>query len=235
MTAWQLEDARTLQDAAEGTLRPGGLSLTRQALDLCRFVPGSRILDAGCGTGATLRHLASRGRLSVFGIDSSASLLAEACRHPQRPPLLRGELESLPLASQSLDGIICECTLSQTKVSAVLAEFSRVLRPGGRLIISDLYRKLAQTNRAGGSGRKAPLATREQGIARLRAAQFETLHWQDRSRELKQLAVRLVMAPGACLDNLFGWSRPGSANPNPACADWQAVGYQLLIAERVSL
>ncbi|GAB6194120.1 class I SAM-dependent methyltransferase [Desulfocastanea catecholica] len=236
MTEWQLKKSRTLLDAAEGTLRPGGVGLTTEALEVCRFAQGSRILDAGCGTGVTVRHLSSRENYKVFGIDRSPSLLAEACSQAHRPVLICGDLESLPFANQSFDGIICECTLSQTRVSAVLAQFGRVLRPGGALILTDLYRKRTPKSPLSGFKERDSLATKDQTIDLLKTAQFQTTHWQDRTGDLKQLAFRLIMAPGACLDNLFGWSRQsGDAQEQALRNDWQSLGYQLLIARRMTI
>ena len=157
---------------------------------------GSRILDAGCGTGVTVQHVSSRGDYQVFGIDRSPSLLAEAGSQGHRPGLIRGDLESLPFADQSFDGIICECTLSQTRGSAVLAEFGRVLRPGGALILTDLYRRRAPECPLSGTKERDFLATKDQTMDLLQAARFETIHWQDRTADLKQLAFRLIMAPG---------------------------------------
>jgi arsenite methyltransferase len=235
MTDWQLKKSRTLQDAAEGTLRPGGLGLTTEALEICRFAQGSRILDAGCGTGVTVQHLSSRGNHEVFGIDRSTSLLAEARSQGHRPVLICGDLELLPFANQSFDGIICECTISQTRASEVLAEFGRVLRPGGSLILTDLYRKRTPISPLSDAKERDSLVTKDQTMELLKAAHFETTHWQDRTGDLKQLAFRLIMAPGACLDNLLGWSRQsGDAQERALQSDWQSLGYQLLIARRMT-
>lgn len=149
--------------------------------------------------------------------------------------LICGDLESLPLANQSFDGIICECTFSQTRAREVLAEFGRVLRPGGSLILTDLYRKRTPKNPLSDSKERDILATKDQTMDLLKAAQFETTHWQDRTGDLKQLAFRLIMAPGACLDNLLGWSRQsGDAQEQALQSDWQSLGYQLLIARRMT-
>jgi SAM-dependent methyltransferase len=235
MTDWKLENSTPLQTAAGGTLRPGGISLTEQAIRTCDFAPGSRILDAGCGTAVTTRQLSKHGQLSVFGIDRSASLLGEARNQSQKLPLVRGELEKLPFARQSFDGIICECTLSQTGATSVLGEFARVLRPGGLLILSDLYLKLARQNPLTESAGGPSLATKRQTVELLQAAHFKMTHWQDRTGDLKQLAVRLILAPGACLDNLFGWSRQsGGAQEQTHRSHWETIGYHLLIARRMA-
>lgn len=116
-------------------LRPGGTSLTRRGLDLCAFASGARVLDMGCGPGASLGVLAGAG-LRALGLDISPVLLAEA---RESAPALRADMAALPLKAESLDGIVCECVLSLADdKAAVLRECARTLRPGGRLLLCDL-------------------------------------------------------------------------------------------------
>lgn len=101
--------------------------------------------------------------------------------------------------------------------------------------MTDLYRKRTPKNPLSDSKERDILATKDQTMDLLKAAQFETTHWQDRTGDLKQLAFRLIMAPGACLDNLLGWSRQsGDAQEQALQSDWQSLGYQLLIARRMT-
>ena len=227
---WNLPDAGVLLDAAEDTLRPGGLGLTEYALECCNFPLGSSILDAGCGTAATARHLVKAGRFSAVGVDRSPTLLAEARRLCPQVPLICADLERLPLAAASFDGVVCECVLSQTSGHEVISELRRVLRPDGYLILTDLYRK------TGGPAATSPmelLATREQTVDLLEAAGFETVLWEDRTAELKQLALRLIMASGSSQGNLSGWSRQLRCLSEPAAsAWWRGVGYHLIISRR---
>ncbi|HWQ10656.1 MAG TPA: methyltransferase domain-containing protein, partial [Holophaga sp.] len=128
LAPYEREDVRR---ATGETLRPGGLALTERALALCGFAAGARVLDLGCGTGATLARLAQAG-LRVLGLDVSASLLALA--RERRAPLVSGRAEALPLAGDSLDGVFCECVLSAVAdPEATVAEIARVLRPRGVL------------------------------------------------------------------------------------------------------
>jgi arsenite methyltransferase len=231
LSQWTLENSRNLLDAAEGTLRPGGLRLTEQALDLCDLAPGSRILDAGCGSAATTRHLARVHKMSAIGLDRSPSLLG-AARHQDRVlPLICAELENLPFTDHSFDGVICECVLSQTRAAEVLSELGRVLRPGGLLIISDLYRqKVSAPDDLGQAGADS-LATKGQTLNLLDAAQFEVTHWQDRTGDLKNLAVRLILAADSGQDNLQHWSRQsGCSHTTETCGLRPDVGYHLLVA-----
>lgn len=225
---WSLEKTSTLRQVGGGPLRPGGLSLTEEALAACDFAPGSRVLDAGCGTGDTLRHLNSMHSLTVFGIDRSQSLLAAARHQASELSLTRGTLEELPYANQSFDGIFCECTLSHTREAQVLTEFARVLRPQGHLVLTDLYHRLPS-----GELTNAP-PTKHEISALLAAADFQLSLWQDRSRDLKRLAVELVMSSGTCADNLCSWAPKTSVFHQTSHNDLKSIGYYLLVARKLN-
>lgn len=176
------------------TLRPGGLDLTRRAVDICALAPGSVVLDVGCGTGATARLLASQG-LAVLALDSSAELLAGASG-PGVTALL-GRAEALPLAAASMDAVFCECVLSVTgRPATVLAEAARVLRPGGALALSDLYLREDRTpQRAQAVGDCLAGALPWVGLsALLSRAGFVVELFEDHSRLLAEMAARLVFA-----------------------------------------
>ena len=240
---WTLSEAGDLLEAADNTLRPGGLELTEYALGFCDFPDGSRILDAGCGTAATARHITKAGRLSAVGVDRSPTLLAEARRLCPQLPLVLAELEQLPFADCSFDGVTCECVLSQTDAAGVLSGFGRILRPGGFLILSDLYRK-TERGAAEGSTMDCPsgpsesstaemLATKKETVNLLENAGFETVLWEDRTADLKRLALRLIMAPGSSSGNLNGWCRQIGCSKEPTeAAWWRGVGYHLIVARK---
>jgi SAM-dependent methyltransferase len=170
-------------------LRPGGTALTDRALAACALPPGARLLDVGCGTGATLEHLAGLGYRAA-GLDPSELLLERARRRNPRLELVRGRAERLPWPERSLDGVLCECVLSLLEQPGrALDEFRRVLRPGGHLVLSDLYRR-----GAAGSG----LAGRAELEDQLAARGFRLLLWEDHTRALQELAARMVLAsPGS--------------------------------------
>ncbi|MFP3466482.1 class I SAM-dependent methyltransferase [Leifsonia sp. SIMBA_070] len=108
-------------------------------VELAGEVTGRRILDAGCGSGPILSDLRERGAL-VTGIDGSSGMLEQARqRLGAGTELLVADLaEPLPFANGSFDDVIASQVLHYLKDWApTLTEFRRVLRPGGRLIVSE--------------------------------------------------------------------------------------------------
>jgi SAM-dependent methyltransferase len=99
-------------------------------------------LDAACGTGRFAEFLARRGH-EVIGVDSSPDMLALARRRVPEGEFHLGELDRLPLPDDSVDVIVCALALDHVpRLEPVLAEFARVLRPGGDLVISDVHHEL---------------------------------------------------------------------------------------------
>ncbi len=227
---FEREDFRRV---AGETLRPGGLDLTRRALDLCPGLgaalgPGALALDLGCGPGATARLLASRG-VRVLALDSSPAML-EAAAQAAGPGVLplQGRAEALPLPPACLDAVFCECALSATgKTDAVLAEAARTLKPSGLLALSDLYLRGPSAASAGAAQAKGgdclSGALPEAALRKaLDAAGLDVLIFEDHSRLLAELAGRLIFA-GVSACGLGGARAPGNgARP----------GYFLCLARR---
>jgi SAM-dependent methyltransferase len=99
-------------------------------------------LDAACGTGRFAAYLAGKGH-RVIGVDTSPDMLEHARRRVPSGEFHLGRLESLPLPDNSVDVIVCALALVHVRdLQPVLAEFARVLRPGGDLVISDVHHEL---------------------------------------------------------------------------------------------
>jgi ubiquinone/menaquinone biosynthesis C-methylase UbiE len=99
-------------------------------------------LDAACGTGRFAEFLARRGHRAI-GVDSSPDMLAHARRRVPDGEFHLAELDRLPLPDDCADVIVCALALVHVpRLQPVLAEFARVLRPGGDLIISDIHPEL---------------------------------------------------------------------------------------------
>jgi 2-polyprenyl-6-hydroxyphenyl methylase/3-demethylubiquinone-9 3-methyltransferase len=103
---------------------------------------GQDWLDAGCGSGTMARYLAGAGA-RVLAVDAAEEMITMARRLAEQElaTQLRFEhittIADLPLADQSFDGILCSSVLEYVSdPAACLAEFARVLRPRGRLVIS---------------------------------------------------------------------------------------------------
>jgi arsenite methyltransferase len=188
-----------LREALGDVLRPGGLTLTDEALAASGLSPGARVLDVGCGAGATMAHLRGRHGLAATGIDASAVLLTAGRSREPALPLVLARGERLPIRDGLLDAVLAECSLSvMADVDAALAEFRRVLKPGGRLLLADLYARTPDgaaqpTARQTASCLRGALS-RAQITAKLAEQGFDLVIWQDRSDALKVLAARLILA-----------------------------------------
>ncbi len=86
--------------------------MTGRAVEFCHFPSEARLLDVGCGSGATVEFLRNHYKLDASGVDVSTRLLREGKLHDNTLPLARASAEHLPYANGSLDGVLCECVLS---------------------------------------------------------------------------------------------------------------------------
>jgi SAM-dependent methyltransferase len=206
-----------LRDGAGEPLRPGGLALTRELIDRADFQAGDTVADVGCGLGASTRLLRERG-VAAIGVDVVVPFGADG--RDDAPPFVVADAARLPFADESLDGVLSECSLSLTADRArTLAEWRRALRLGGRLALSDVYRR-----DAGGAGR---IATREALCADVAAAGYRVDRFEDRSDALKSWAARFIFAFGS-LDALWG----GDYAVEGGSGGKARLGYALLIATK---
>jgi SAM-dependent methyltransferase len=107
---------------------------------------GERVLDLGSGGGIDVLLSAKRvgptGR--AFGLDMTDEMLALAQRNAAEAnatnvEFLRGRIEAIPLPAGSIDVVISNCVVNlAADKPAVFAEIARVLRPGGRIGITDI-------------------------------------------------------------------------------------------------
>ncbi len=100
-------------------------------------LPVGVALDAACGTGRHAAHLAKLGH-HVIGVDSSPEMLAVAREKLPDVEFHQADLVQLPLREQAVDIVVCALALTHVpELERALAEFARVLRPGGHLVVSD--------------------------------------------------------------------------------------------------
>ncbi|MDX6591826.1 MAG: hypothetical protein QOJ13_1022 [Gaiellales bacterium] len=108
--------------------------IVREILD---GLPVGVALDAACGTGRHAAYLARLGH-TVIGVDTSPEMLAVARQNLPDGRFREAEIADMPLAADSVDLVVCGLALTHVPdITPVFAEFVRVLRPNGHLVVSD--------------------------------------------------------------------------------------------------
>jgi cyclopropane fatty-acyl-phospholipid synthase-like methyltransferase len=120
--------------------------------------PGSEVLDVGCGKGAVARHLLARHPVgAVTGIDLTDRQLERCRQNAPGASFRRMSATALEFADGSFDDVLSiEAAFHFRDRRGFLAEAHRVLRPGGRLLASDVLNAAppAPADAAGGAGRE---------------------------------------------------------------------------------
>lgn len=125
--------APTYDDGGNETIELEETAVRRLLDELRRGV----VLDAACGTGRHAQYLAAAGH-EVIGVDASEEMLERARTKLPGADLRSGDLTALPLEDESVDSVVCGLALSHVEdMRPAVAELGRVLRPGGRIVISN--------------------------------------------------------------------------------------------------
>ena len=230
---------------------PGGLDLTRRLARSLGLRPGQKVLDIASGPGTTAFLLAAEFGVEVSGVDLGEVAVAKANARASEKGIdgqVRfrvGDAERLPFDDASFDAVVCECAFCTfpDKPTAA-AEMARVLRPGGRLGITDvaldptrLHAELASL--AGWVACLADARPLDQYVELLSAAGMQVTHTESHdealARMIDQIDARLVafrMAGVAALESIdFDQARRRVALAGKAVSDGIA-GYKLLVAEK---
>ena len=117
------------------------------AINHAKPQPGETCVDLGSGRGNDVIRLAEEVGENgfVFGIDISEGMIAKANAtlekfEVQNARILKAELESLPLRDNSIHLVISNCTINHASDKpAVWGEVYRILKSGGRFVVSDIY------------------------------------------------------------------------------------------------
>jgi 2-polyprenyl-6-hydroxyphenyl methylase/3-demethylubiquinone-9 3-methyltransferase len=140
MRSMARNDPRQYDELADQWWRPGGgfellhwLAAARAALIPPARRTGAVLVDAGCGGGLLAPHLDGKGYRHV-GVDLRREGLRVAAGHGVRP--VNGDVTALPIATGAADVVAAGEILEHvTDLPATVAELSRVLRPGGLLVL----------------------------------------------------------------------------------------------------
>lgn len=231
---------------------PGGLALTRRLADRLGLRHGQRVLDVAAGVGTTVRLLAKEYGVSVDGVDLDEATVETAygridAADPATIRFHRGDAERIPLPDATFDAVVCECAFCMFPgKAAAAAEFTRVLRPGGRVGITDVtvaasglpdeLRTLAGWVACIADARPLTAYTDILAAAGLRTVHTET-HDHAATRMIEQIEARLrllrmtapqrLAAAGVDVDTVLHYT----ARAGEAAADG-LIGYALLIAEK---
>ena len=230
---------------------PGGLELTRRLAGSLGLRTGERVLDVASGPGATAFLLAAEFGVEVEGVDLGEQSVAKANAKAaergleDRVRFTVGDAEKLPLADASVDAVVCECAFCTFPDKPTAArELARVLRPGGRLGITDVALDPTRLDAelrsmAGWVACLADARPLEEYVALLEAEGLRVTLTEDHDDALAamidQIDARLVafrMAKVAALETIdFDLARRRVASAARAVEEGIA-GYKLLVAEK---
>lgn len=184
-----------------------GLSLgCGDPITLAGLKPGQTVLDLGSGGGIdcflAARQVGGDGR--VIGVDMTPAMLEKAERNKLKVGLnnvefRQGQIESLPVEANTVDVIISNCVINLSpNKPAVFQEAFRVLRPGGRLAVSDMVvqGRLSAEQRSNMSAWSACLTGAEaveDYVGAIRAAGFVDISVRDKDAPAFELADALTL------------------------------------------
>lgn len=211
-----------LADAPEGADLGLGCG-NPQAIAALR--PGETVLDLGSGAGFDCFLAAKRvGRTGrIIGVDMTPEMVAKARANARRVEAQNvefrlGEIEHLPVADQSVDVILSNCVINLSpEKKAVFREAFRVLKPGGRLAISDVVATKpmpaelaasieAYTGCISGAAEKNELQTW------LAEAGFEGVNIEPRSESRAIIGQCMPGAEDYVVSAVIQGTKPGGAN-----------------------
>jgi ubiquinone/menaquinone biosynthesis C-methylase UbiE len=220
------------------TLRPGGFNLTEKGVRFCNISTAHRVLDLGCGRGATVVYLKERHHIQAVGIDPSEKLIEAARKLCEGLEFVIGRGEDIPFDDRNFQCVFAECTLSlMDDVDSAIKEVYRVLEDKGWFIITDVYAKhsdnIEELNQFSLNSCMRGLHDLGVLIEKLEGSGFEIHLLEDHSDLLKQLMVEIGFSYGSM--DVF-WNIT-TQNCIDGCKFQQALkrckpGYFMLVARK---
>jgi ubiquinone/menaquinone biosynthesis C-methylase UbiE len=223
-----------------GGMHPGGTQLTARAIDLCALPQGARVIDVGCGTGVSVEYLRRVLSLDAAGVDISGRLIERGKQRYPGLPLLQADAGKLPFSSETIDAILAECSISVlNNPEHVLGECYRVLKPGGKLAVTDVYARRCEALPAFRGLRSpacfAAVMSREEWLNCVSRSGYFLRLWEDCSDAWRQFVATLIMRNGS-LPALCRRDHEREHSDEAGEQDMRQVrpGYFLLIAEKMA-
>jgi arsenite methyltransferase len=215
---------------------------------LAELKPGETVLDLGSGGGIDVllsgRRVGPTGK--AYGLDMTDDMLALARANQKKSGVnnvefLRGEIENIPLPADSVDVIISNCVINlSADKDRVLREAFRVLKPGGRLAVSDVVVRGEVPEEIQKSlllwvGCIAGALRDEDYVSKLEAAGFESVSIEPtRIYQIEDARTFLtgqgldVNAIAPLVENKFMSAFVRASKPAPATATKQSSGLNVL-------
>lgn len=178
------------------------------------------LLEMGCAEGDGAAHLAAVEPVRVTAVDIDSALIARAAeKHADAAPACRfvcADAGRLPFENGSFDGAYSEAAFSPAEdKAAVVAEYARVLRPGGRVLLNDYALRGDPGETLRGSGREIPCLWGVRSMAEYERlfseAGFSVVSAEEHYGELVKLVLWLnrTYGPGGYLELVRKtWGRP---------------------------
>ena len=224
----ELFESEALHSVCGNVARPGGFLLTSRAVELCGLKAGARVLDVGCGAGASVEYLSAQYGLDAVGIDPSREMLKKAFTRNPKLNVQIGRAERLAFEAYSMDAVLCECSLSRLSgLDVAVREIRRVLKKGGWVMASDLYIRQAQKDAQTDAPRG--LMEKEEILARFASFGFSGVVFEDHSDLLAQMTMDIIMEFGS-LERFF--ITAGAQSGCDYTSSGIKLGYYLLIARK---
>ena len=233
-------ESSCMQEATGETLRPGGFKLTEKAVSFCALNKQTRVLDLGCGMGATASYLYQHYGVKVVGIDPSQKLLKIAKEKNPFSTFVVGTGDALSFENASFECVLAECTMSlMHNLPRTLKEVYRVLEKDGWFVINDVYAKNPESlNQLDNFS----ITSCMRGMHDLLSLQetlekigFEIMLLEDCSQLLKELMVKIIFSHGSMA---AFWNKAIEGEVAQTCCFFEEnikqckPGYFILIAKK---
>lgn len=236
------------------SFHPGGMALTDELARLSELGPGKRLLDAGCGRGASTVHLAKSTGCEAVGLTLESDgvergcQLAEAEGVQDRVRFVQDDILHMDTAIGEFDVVLMECVLSTLEQKPEsLRQLYRITRPGGFIALTDVTvsGKLPQQlmGSIGAALCMADARSLDEYMGMIEEAGFRVREYRSAKEAvhqlIKKIGTRLMIADAAiglgslAVDRSLIVEARESLKTATGLIDDGTLGYGLIVAQRV--